>query len=165
MDQKISSDLFLDVLDDCVKRGAELPTDHYLVVCFLQLAKPWPNRKSNKSSVTYMIKWEALEDREGNSLHPVYHLSSDNFTIHLRTCRRNSCCNISSVTFHQLLSSRYTVTWKAAILAVSKSKKEFSRRLNSNYLLVNKVFWQTISRYVVSDWLSLTPLRILQVTI
>ena len=64
MDQKISSDLFLDVLDDCVKRGAELPTDHYLVVCFLQLAKPWPNRKSNKSSVTYRIKWEALEDRE-----------------------------------------------------------------------------------------------------
>ena len=40
MDQKISSDLFLDVLDDCVKRGAELPTDHYLVV------------------------WKALEDRE-----------------------------------------------------------------------------------------------------
>ena len=47
-----------------MKQGAELPTDHHLVVCFLQLAKPWPNKKCNKSSVTYRIKWVALEDRE-----------------------------------------------------------------------------------------------------
>ena len=71
MDQKslidfciVWSDLFSDVLDVRVKRGAELSTDHHLVVCSLQLLKPWPNRKSNKSSVTYRIKWEALEDAE-----------------------------------------------------------------------------------------------------
>ena len=71
MDQKslidfyiVSSDLFSDVLDVRMKRGAELSTDHHLVVCSLRLLKPWPNRKSNRSSVTYRIKWEALEDKE-----------------------------------------------------------------------------------------------------
>ena len=71
MDQKslidfciVSSDLFSDVLDVRVKRGAELSTDHHLVVCSLRLPKPWPNKRSNRSSVTYRIKWEALEDKE-----------------------------------------------------------------------------------------------------
>ena len=58
------SDLFSDVLDVRVKRGAELSTDHHLVVCFLRLSKPWPNKRSNSSSVTNRIKWEALEDKE-----------------------------------------------------------------------------------------------------
>ena len=60
----VSSDLFSDVLDVRVKRGAELSTDHHLVVCSLRLSKPWPNKRSNRSSVTYRIKWEALEDKQ-----------------------------------------------------------------------------------------------------
>ena len=73
MDQKslidfciVSSDLFSDVLDVRVKRDAELSTNHHLVVdlCSLQLSKPWPNRKFNKSFVTYWIKWKALVDKE-----------------------------------------------------------------------------------------------------
>ena len=59
-----SSDLFSDVLDVRVKRRAELSTDPHLVECFLLLYKPWPNRKPNKSSATYRIKWEALEKRK-----------------------------------------------------------------------------------------------------
>ena len=47
-----------------MNRGDELSTDHHLVVCSLRLSKPWPTRKSNKSSVTYRIKWEAFEDKE-----------------------------------------------------------------------------------------------------
>ena len=58
----ILSDFFSDVLDVRVKRGAALSTDRHLVVS--SFAKPWPNRKSNRSSVTYRIKWEALEDKE-----------------------------------------------------------------------------------------------------
>ena len=54
----------LYVLDVRVKRGAELSTDHHLVVCSLRLSKPWPNKRSNRSSVTYRIEWEALEDKE-----------------------------------------------------------------------------------------------------
>ena len=71
MDQKslidfciVSSDLFSNVLDVRVKRGAELSTDHHLVVRSLRLSKPRPNKRSNRSSVTYRIKWEALEDKE-----------------------------------------------------------------------------------------------------
>ena len=52
MDQKslidfciVLSDLFSDVLDVRVKRGAELSTDHHLGICSLRLSKPWPNRK------------------------------------------------------------------------------------------------------------------------
>ena len=52
MDQKslidfciVSSDLFSDVLDVRAKRGAELSTDHHLVVCSLRLSKPWPNKR------------------------------------------------------------------------------------------------------------------------
>ena len=75
----VLSDLYSDVLHVRVKRGAELSTDHHLVVCSLRLSKPWPNRRSNRLSVTYLIKWEALEDKEESSLHPIYHLSSDNF--------------------------------------------------------------------------------------
>ena len=45
----VSSDLFSEVLDVRVKRGAELSTDHHLVVCSLQYSKPWLNRKSHIS--------------------------------------------------------------------------------------------------------------------
>ena len=53
-----------NVLDVRVKRSAELSTNLYLVVCSLQLSKPWPNRKSNRSFVTFRIKGEALEDKK-----------------------------------------------------------------------------------------------------
>ena len=60
----LNKNLFSDVLDVRVKRGAEFSTDHHLVVRSLRLLKPWPNKRSNRSCVTYWIKWEALEDKE-----------------------------------------------------------------------------------------------------
>ena len=59
-----SSDLFSEVLDVRVKRGAKLSSNHHLVVCFLRFSKPWQNRKSRRSSVAFKIKWEALADRD-----------------------------------------------------------------------------------------------------
>ena len=56
--------MFSNALDVRVKRGVELSTDYHLVVCSLRLSKACPNRKFNSSSVTYRIKWEALEDKE-----------------------------------------------------------------------------------------------------
>ena len=53
-----------DVLDVRVMRSAESSTDYHQVVCSLQFWKLWLNRKSNRLSVAYRIKWEALEDRE-----------------------------------------------------------------------------------------------------
>ena len=48
------------------------------------------------------------------------------------------------------LQSRYSEARKVAAQAVKKSKEhcweEFGRRLDSNYLSANKVFWQTIRR-------------------
>jgi len=60
----VSADLFSNVLDVRVKRGAELSTDHHLVICSLRISKPLPSRKSRKSTATYRIKWEALENKE-----------------------------------------------------------------------------------------------------
>ena len=56
--------IVFDVQDVRVKRGAELSIDHHLVVCYLRRSKPRQNKRSNTSSVTYRIKWEALEDKE-----------------------------------------------------------------------------------------------------
>ena len=60
----VSSELFSKVLDVRVKRRAELSTDLHLVVCSLRCSKPWLNRKSRRTSVAYMIKWEVLADRD-----------------------------------------------------------------------------------------------------
>ena len=60
----VSSDLFSEVLDVQVKRGAELLTDHHLAVCSLRFSKPWLNRKLGRFHVVYRIKWEALADRD-----------------------------------------------------------------------------------------------------
>jgi len=56
----VSADLFSDELDVRVRCGAELSTDHHLVVCSLQISKPLQSRKSR----LLRIKWEALEDKE-----------------------------------------------------------------------------------------------------
>ena len=101
----VSSDLFSDVLDVRVKRVAELSTDHHLVVCSLRLSKPWPNKRSNRSSVTYRIKWEALEDKEvrkqfassiSSKFRQLPSVSEES--------RRNGCCS-DQQSFHQLLKS------------------------------------------------------------
>ena len=47
-----------------VKRGAELSTDHHLVVCTSKALKPLKKRKTFRPRDTYQIKWESLADRE-----------------------------------------------------------------------------------------------------
>ena len=47
-----------------VKRGAELSTDHHLVVCTLKTLKPLKKRKTFRPRKTYRIKWESLADKE-----------------------------------------------------------------------------------------------------
>ena len=144
MDQKslidfcvVSSDLFSDVLDVRVKRGAELLTDHHLVLCSLRLSKPWPSKRSNRSSVTYRIKWEALEDKEvrkqfASSIQ--YHLSSDNFLMYPRTLKGNGCC-LDQQSFHQLLKvvGENGLEWRAIVRkehlgGTKRLKKLFEQR-------------------------------------
>ena len=60
----VSSNLFSEVLDVRVKQGAKLSTDHHLVVCSVQISKPWLIRKARRSRVAYRIKWETLADRD-----------------------------------------------------------------------------------------------------
>ena len=142
MDQKsltnfciVSSDLFSDLLDVRVKRGAELLTYHHLVVCSLQLSKPWPNRRSKRSLVTYRIKWEALEDKEIRKQFAFrYHLISDNFLMYLRTSRRNGCCS-DQRSFHQLLKvvCENGFEWRAIerkehLCGTKRLKKLFEKR-------------------------------------
>ena len=54
----VSADLFSTVSDVRVKRGAELSTDHHLVVCTLKALKPLKKRKTFRPRETYRIKWE-----------------------------------------------------------------------------------------------------------
>ena len=144
MDQKylidfciVSSDLFSDVLDVRVKRGAQLSTDHHLVVCSLRLSKPWPNKRSNRSSVTYRIKWEALEDKEvvRKQFASSISSSSDNFLMYPRTSTRNGCCSDKQL-FHQLLKvvGKNDLEWRAIMRkehlgGTKRLKKLFEQRI------------------------------------
>ena len=60
----LSSNLFSEVLDVRVKQGAELYTDHQLVVYSLQISKLRLNRKPHRSSAACRIKWEDLADKD-----------------------------------------------------------------------------------------------------
>jgi hypothetical protein len=57
-----SSGLRETILDVCVKRGAELSTDHHLVVCRLRLPDSARLRRKGEPKKLYRIRWEALED-------------------------------------------------------------------------------------------------------
>ena len=47
-----------------VKGGAELSTDHHLVVCTLKALKPWRQQKIFQPQKTYRIHWESLAGKE-----------------------------------------------------------------------------------------------------
>ena len=91
---------------------------------FLTTFETLANRRSNISSVTYRIKWKALEDKEVRKqfaskfrqLPSLCHLSSDNFLMHHRTSRRNGCCS-DQQSFHQLLKvvGENGVEWRAIL--------------------------------------------------
>ena len=63
----VSSDLFSEVLDVQVKRGAELSTDHFTILMFAlyDFQNLGCTEKSRRSSVAYRLKWEALADKDG----------------------------------------------------------------------------------------------------
>ena len=52
----VSADLFSTVSDVHVKKGAELSTDHHLVVCTLKALKPLKKRKTFRPRETYRIQ-------------------------------------------------------------------------------------------------------------
>ena len=60
----VSADLFSSVVNVCVKRGAELSTDHHLVVCILRGLNHPRTRKQFRSQRVYKIKWELLADKK-----------------------------------------------------------------------------------------------------
>ena len=47
-----------------LEEGAELSTDHHLVVCTLKALKPLSKRKTFQLRKTYRIQWESLADKE-----------------------------------------------------------------------------------------------------
>jgi exonuclease III len=59
----VSDNLRRAVADVRVKRGAELATDHHLVVCIVQLSLNYTVQKAKPKKMA-RIKWEALADEE-----------------------------------------------------------------------------------------------------
>ena len=59
-----SADLFSSVVDVHVKRGAELSTDHHLVVCILRGLNHSRTRKRFREQRAYRLKWELLADKK-----------------------------------------------------------------------------------------------------
>ncbi|KAK3574287.1 hypothetical protein QTP86_004367 [Hemibagrus guttatus] len=57
----VSSDLRLHVLDTRVKRGAELSTDHHLVVSWIRLRRRMPDRLGRPKRIV-RVCWERLAD-------------------------------------------------------------------------------------------------------
>ncbi|KAK3556337.1 hypothetical protein QTP70_007103 [Hemibagrus guttatus] len=57
----VSSDLRLHVLDTLVKRGAELSTDHHLVVSWIRLRRRMPDRLGRPKRIV-RVCWERLAD-------------------------------------------------------------------------------------------------------
>ena len=55
--------LFSAVSDVRVNGGAELSTDHHLVICTLKALKLLKKRKIFRPRETYRIKWESLADK------------------------------------------------------------------------------------------------------
>ena len=58
-----SADLFSSV-DVCIKRGAELSTNHHLVVCILRGLNHPRTRKRFRAQRAYGIKWELLANKK-----------------------------------------------------------------------------------------------------
>ena len=60
----VSADLLSSVVDVRVKRGAELSTNHHLVVCILRDLNCPRTRKRFRAQRAYRIKWELLADKK-----------------------------------------------------------------------------------------------------
>ena len=60
----VSVDLFCTVSDVRVKRGAELSTDHQLVVCTLKALKPLRKQKTFRPRKTHPLQWKSLAGKE-----------------------------------------------------------------------------------------------------
>ena len=95
----VSADLFSTVSDVRVKRGAELSTDHHLVVCTLKALKPLKKRR--------LFDHEKLIESNGNHwltkryelhLQTTLHRSSKNFRPLLKTLKLFRTALIASAT-------------------------------------------------------------------
>ena len=132
----VSADLFSTVSDVRVKRGAELSTDHHLVVFTLKALKPLKKRKTFRPRETYRIKWESLADKEEYELHlqTTLHLSSKNFRPLLKTLKRSGVCfeqqslrPLLTVVDVSVLEGR-RVARKELLGGTNKLKKLFGRK-------------------------------------
>ena len=60
----VSADLFSSVIDFCIKRGAELSTNHHLVFWILRGLNHPKNRKQFRERIAYKVKCQLLENKK-----------------------------------------------------------------------------------------------------
>ncbi|KAI3362445.1 hypothetical protein L3Q82_012252 [Scortum barcoo] len=169
----VSSDLRPYVLDTRVKRGAELSTDHHLVVSWLR----WQRRKLDRPGRPKRIVrvcWERIwpSPLSGRSSTPTSGRASHRFRGRLETLSPSGPCSLPPLSTRQfevvdarrspyqaMLACgtpdavdryRQAGTKQAAARTVLEAKtrvwEEFGEAMEEDYRSASKRFWQTVRR-------------------
>ncbi|TWW77720.1 hypothetical protein D4764_12G0011100 [Takifugu flavidus] len=148
IDFVVVSDLLPHVLDTRVKRGAELSTDHHLVVSWLQWWGRMPDRPGRPKHVM-RVSWECLAEspvrRSFNShLQESFdHVPGEAGDIELKESYRTLlACGTPEA------ADRYRQAKRSAAMAVAKARtrewEEFGEAMENDFRTASKRFWTTI---------------------
>ncbi|KAK3508748.1 hypothetical protein QTP70_004227 [Hemibagrus guttatus] len=168
----VSSDLRPHVLDTQVKRGAELSTDHHLVVSWICLRRRMPDRLGRPKRIV-RVCWECLADPSVRGVFNSYLRESFNqipreigdiesewtmFSSSIVDAAIRSCGRKLKKESYRAWLARgtpeaaeaYRKAKRTAAGVVSEAKtwiwEEFGEAMEKDYLTASGKFWQTVRR-------------------
>ncbi|KAI3371890.1 hypothetical protein L3Q82_006770 [Scortum barcoo] len=170
----VSSDLRPYVLDTRVKRGAELSTDHHLVVSWLRWQRRKLEDRPGRPKRIVRVCWERLAELplSGRSSTPTSGRASHRFRGRLETLSPSGPCSLPPLSTRQFEVvdarslvpvvvaipnpvvdtgiDRYQQAKQAAARTVLEAKtrvwEEFGEAMEEDYRSASKRFWQTVRR-------------------
>ncbi|KAK3571000.1 hypothetical protein QTP86_033564, partial [Hemibagrus guttatus] len=141
----VSSDLRPHVLDTRVKRGAELSTDHHLVVSWIRLRRRMPDRLGRPKRIV-RVCWERLADPSvrGSS-------TPNSGRVSTRSRGRLGTLSLSgSCSPPPLLTQPSGAVARTTAVVVLEAKtrvwEEFGEAMEKEYRTASGKFWKTVRR-------------------